>query len=144
MSVIRQNNKKICEIRRLRICYWIGIIGDMFFGVIILFFPGFARNIWQVDTPLAGTDLMWSKYFGSVLIAWTCLLFWADRKPIERKGILLLTCFPGLAGLIIVEFYSLTQNIVPLLNLTLLIIFQGSAIILYMFCYIKSKKKIVK
>jgi hypothetical protein len=35
----------------------------------------------------------------SLMLAWTVLLLWADRKPMERKGVLLLTVFPALACL---------------------------------------------
>ncbi len=35
------------------------------------------------------------------MIGWTVLLLWADRKPVERKGVLVITVFPVVIGLLI-------------------------------------------
>ena len=83
---------------------------------------------------------MWTKYFGLIVFAWTCLLLWADRKPLERKGVLLLTCFPVLVGLIAVEVYAMIENIAPILNLGLLIGMQTMLLILFGFSYINYRE----
>ena len=41
-----------------------------------------------------------------MVFAWTCLLIWADRKPAERKGVLLLTIFPVLVGILTTRLYK--------------------------------------
>jgi hypothetical protein len=38
---------------------------------------------------------------GSLMTGWTFLLIWALQKPVDRRGILLLTAFPVIFGLII-------------------------------------------
>jgi hypothetical protein len=105
-----------------------------------LIFPGLTKHLWGLDQPIQGVDLMWTKYFGSVAFAWTCLLLWADRKPLERKGVLLLTFFPILIPFIAVEIYAMIQNIAPMLNLGLLIGMQTMLLILFGFSYINSKE----
>jgi hypothetical protein len=123
-----------------RLSYWTGAIVDLIIGIAAIFFPGFTQYLWQLDIPIQGADLMWTKYFGSIVFAWTCLLLWADRKPLERKGVLLLTCFPVLVGLIAVEVYAMIQNIAPMLNLGLLIGMQTILLILFGFSYINSRE----
>ena len=65
----------------LRIAYWIGIIADGFVAVKLLIMP------YQSD--LAFKPEM--ETVSSLMIGWTMLLFWADRKPIARRTVLLLT-----------------------------------------------------
>lgn len=35
----------------------------------------------------------------SLMAGWTLLLIWADRKPVERRGVLPLTIFPVIFGI---------------------------------------------
>ena len=91
----------------LRVSYWTGAIVDLIFAIALIFFPGFTQFLWQLDTPIQGTDLMWTKYFGTMVFAWACALLWADRKPLERKGVLLSTCFTVIIGLVSVKVYTI-------------------------------------
>jgi len=82
--------------------YWIGALLDARAGVRIvttryLHQPNFLDFSDPVQMKLlseTGTaaELMWG---------WTLLLLWAVRKPVERRGVLLLTVFPVVVGLII-------------------------------------------
>jgi hypothetical protein len=76
-----------------RFAYWLGIIGDVIAAAAMLF-P-------QIDTSLFTEDIISNPLLGlgtrrgvNLMIGWTALLYWADRKPVERKDILLLTIFP--------------------------------------------------
>lgn len=85
------NNKGVIL---LRTSYWVGAIVDLVAGLIMIFpglyalfngLPGFTatpafRNIAGMGAPL--------------MLGWTALLIWADRKPVERKAILLITLIP--------------------------------------------------
>ncbi len=64
------------QVRWLRIAYWWGIIQDLFFS-----FPFLSPE--ELKQPLFGIN--------ALVFAWTLLLFWADRKPLERKGVMLFT-----------------------------------------------------
>lgn len=47
-----------------------------------------------------GPEFTYAMRTGAPLMAgWTVLLIWADRKPIERRGVLPITVLPVIAGL---------------------------------------------
>ena len=50
----------------------------------------------------------------SLMLGWTALLLWADRKPLARKGVLLLTVFPVIAGLAANEAHAVANGFLPL------------------------------
>ena len=125
------------QIKWLRISYWAGAIADLIIGV-VMFFPGLLQILWELDAPIQGAGLIWSKYFGTVAILWTCLLLWADRKPLERRGVALLTFFV-VAGLMCINIYAIVQALVPMLNPLILIVMQIMLLILFGFSYINSR-----
>jgi hypothetical protein len=124
----------------LRVSYWTGAIIDLIFTIALIFSPDFTQFLWQLDTPIQGTNLMWTKYFGSIVFSWTCLLLWADRKPLERKGVLLLTCYPIIGGLIAVDVYSIINNLANPTILWLRIIGLSLVFILMIYSYYNSKE----
>jgi len=75
----------------LRIAFWVGIIADAFMAVKLLLLP--------YNTNLDFRPEM--ETVASLMIGWTILLFWADRKPIERRIILLITIIMMTIGQII-------------------------------------------
>jgi FtsH-binding integral membrane protein len=84
------------HVRWLRICYWTGAVADAAAGVAILI-PGM----------MGETELRYPMGLASALMfGWTALLIWADRKPVERKGVLLLTVFPVITGLLASGIYG--------------------------------------
>ncbi len=46
----------------------------------------------------------------SLMAGWTVLLAWAYRKPVARRGILLITAFPVIFGLFLVSLLGLIQG----------------------------------
>ncbi len=78
-------------IRWLRASYWAGAVLDVIAGVIMLVPPLFALNNGLSGfTP--GLDFRYAMGMGApLMLAWTVLLLWADRKPLERRGVLPLT-----------------------------------------------------
>ena len=75
-----ENNKKI---QLLRIFYWYGIILDFIFGLLDIyrafFDPSIINNGWQMA--------YW--YRGISIFLYTFVLIWADRKPVERRFVIL-------------------------------------------------------
>lgn len=85
------------KIRWLRISYWVGAVVDGLAAVMMLF-PELFLVFSGVDlTPDAGLRVG-MRWGAPLMIGWTVLLIWADRKPMERKGVLLITLFPVVAG----------------------------------------------
>ena len=48
----------------------------------------------------------------SLMFGWTLLLIWADRKPAERKGVLLLTIVPVISGLMASGIYAVSDGVI--------------------------------
>lgn len=67
----------------------------------------------------------------ALMWGWTFLLFWASRKPLERKGVILITLFPALLGLIlnttniIMRYSTLKNEAVNLFGAIVIFIFFG-------------------
>ena len=90
-------------IRWLRISYWVGAIVDVAAGVQMLCPPLFAFGMGLANFN-PGPDYRYAMGMGaSLMFGWTALLLWADRRPIERMGVLPLTVVPVIAGLALNE-----------------------------------------
>jgi amino acid transporter len=48
------------------------------------------------------------------MLGWTVLLLWADQDPLARKGVLLITVFPVILGIVGTEIYSVASGFIPL------------------------------
>ena len=125
------NNK----IRWLRISYWAGAIVD-----------AYAAFRWTFPEMFSGSsrDISYNlgmKWGVALMLGWTLLLIWADRKPLERKDILLLTVCPVIVGLMITSvatftagFFGTIQDLI--LNLSIMTIL----VILMTFSYLNARK----
>ena len=76
-------------IRWLRVSYWVGAVADAVATVALLIPSRMGES--EFRYPM-GLD-------AALMLAWTVLLIWADRRPVERRGVLLLTVFPLITGL---------------------------------------------
>ena len=79
----------------LRVSYWVGALVDAIAALRMLF-PQSAE----------GVEYRYALSIGAALMmGWVFLLIWADRRPVERKGVLLLTLFPVVTGIILAEIF---------------------------------------
>ena len=69
------------------------------------------------------------------MIAWTVLLLWADRKPIERKGVLPITLLVVL-GEVTVQVWGIVVGFVPFSALLLSFVMQAILLVLFLFSYL--------
>ncbi len=96
----------------LRIAYWWGVIADAVSAILMLLPNLFLRVMNFNLTP--GRNFTFGLSYGApLMIGWTILLIWADHKPLERKGILLLT-LPVIAGYIAIELHAISTGITSL------------------------------
>jgi hypothetical protein len=87
------------RIRYLRAVYWIGAILD-FIMVFAMAIPQFAAILFGIESFNPGLDYQLGMGMGAALMmGWTVLLIWADRKPLERKGVILITAVPVVVGI---------------------------------------------
>lgn len=123
----------------LRLCYWIGIIFD---GAMV--FPLLSPKILGVmfGIPNFNPDVNFRvvSFVGAALMAgWTVLLFWADRKPVERRDILLITLYPVLSGLILACIYAVAQGMTKIGWMLPTFTLQGILFVLDHVAYIQSR-----
>ena len=79
--------------------YWIGIGVDTLWAV-GLFFPSvFALLVGRPDFNVDLQVRLAMGVGGSLMTGWTFLLLWAFLKPVERRGVLLLTACPVIVGI---------------------------------------------
>jgi hypothetical protein len=113
----------------LRISYWVGAIADGI-ATFRMLFPKIAY----------GAEYRYALGLGaSLMLGWTFLLVWADRKPLERKGVLLLTVFPVITGILLAEIYSVTKGLITFEKMLPKGIFLVVLIALFLFSYLNAK-----
>jgi hypothetical protein len=62
-----------------------------------------------------GPEYRYAMGMGAALMAgWTVLLLWADRKPAERRGILLITVLPVITGMALNEILAVQSGFLAL------------------------------
>jgi hypothetical protein len=123
-------NKKII----IRITLWWGIIADLFEAIrmaiprIFIFTTGITGKITN--------DFRFALLYGApVMFGWAVLLFWADRKPVKRKGIFL-CLIPVITGYFIVEIVGINMGILHLQNTFPTFILQTILLLLSITSYI--------
>jgi hypothetical protein len=128
----------------LRISFWTGAIVDGFVAVQMAmpdFWASFNKLTAHQDSPELNAAL---GIGASLMIGWTVLLLWADRKPAERKGILLITVFPVVAGLLINNFLGIASGLRTIEGTALSLAFQACIILLFVYSYINAGKALEK
>ncbi|MFN8486217.1 MAG: hypothetical protein U0350_01415 [Caldilineaceae bacterium] len=127
-------------IRWLRISYWVGALFDAF-----VLLPMLSTKVAQVAFGIPnfnpGPDFRYAIYLAaSLMLGWVCLLIWADRKPLERKGVLLLTVIPVLAGIIVAGVYAVAAGFISVGKMLPVWIMQGILLILFGFSYMQATR----
>ena len=127
------------KILLLRICYWIGAVADAISAIVMLL-PTLGGSMYGISDFNPGYEYRYAMVLGaSLMIGWTFLLIWADRRPVERRGVLLLTVFPVLFGLIIAGIYAVGTGLITADKMVPTWIFQGLITGLYLFSYLYTR-----
>jgi predicted CoA-binding protein len=88
--------------------------------------------------PTAG--YVYAMRFGAALmVGWTLLLLWADRKPLERRGVLPITVVV-IAGLAWAGAYAVGAGLIARSKMVPTWIFQAGLVSLFLYSYIRSKR----
>ncbi len=91
------------KMRTIKTAYWLGIAADALWTVALVYPPLYGiltgNPDFEPDLPLR----LAMGVGASLMAGWTMLLAWASSNPIDRRGVLLLTVFPVVAGLSIVS-----------------------------------------
>ena len=115
------------QVTWLRASYWAGAVADVVIGVLTLM-PG----------RMGEADFRYPMGLAAVMMfCWAGLLVWADRRPVERKGVLLLTV-AVILGLMATGFYAVASGIFPLVRILPTSVLGLALIALFGFSYLKA------
>ena len=124
-------------IRWLRICYWAGAVAD-FLAAIAMMFPAIGAAVYGREGFVATADYRYAMGMGAALmLGWTALLIWADRKPVERKFVLVLTVFPVIAGLILSELLAVRDGVLSFAALVPTLLLQLALSAFFITAYLR-------
>lgn len=133
-----QNMSERKTIVWLRLSYWIGAVFDALV-ILPMLSPAIGGEMFGIPQFEPASDYRYAMRIAASLMAgWVFLLLWADRKPAERKGVLILTIFPVLFGLIDSGGYAVHARFVVIEKMLPVWIAQGSLVILFAFSYWKA------
>jgi hypothetical protein len=128
------------SVRWLRISYWAGAVLDAAAALSML-----SPDLFATVNGLSGfhPDIEYRYAMGmgaSLMLGWTVLLLWADRKPLERKGVLLMTLVPVVLGLVVNEVIAVRAGFLPLLATVPIWILQALITGIFLFSYLNARK----
>ncbi|MDH3914252.1 MAG: hypothetical protein OEU09_23485 [Rhodospirillales bacterium] len=116
------------KIAWLRASYWAGAVADLGIGILTLVPSRMGETEFRYPMGLAA----------AVMFAWVLLLIWADRRPLERRGILLPTIFVIL-GLLSAGFFAVASGIFPIARIVPTSILGAALIALMGFSYMNAR-----
>ncbi len=111
----------------LRVSYWAGAVADVGVGVLTLIPARMGETEFRYPMGLAAT----------VMFCWASLLVWADRKPLERRGVLLPTV-AVVVGLMASGAFAVAAGILPLHRIVPTSLLGIVLIALFVFSYLKA------
>ena len=126
------------RVRWLRISYWTGAIIDA-----LAVIPLIDSDVWaainNVPNFHADWDFRYAQAFAAAFMAgWTVLLLWADRNPLDRRGVLPITVFPVVVGLNAARYILYLGGMVTVPFTALGIILPVTISALFLFSYFNS------
>lgn len=125
------------KILLLRIAYWVGIIMDALVGLNMILATIVANVSPFLPVPFAGgaSYQYLMGFCASFMIAWTVLLIWADRKPIARKDILIITAVFVVGGFTLAEIFGLFLQTVTIIEFLPMLMIRSVLIALFIGSY---------
>jgi len=125
--------------RWLRISYRVGAAVDAVAAVQMLRARLFGLGMGISGSP-AGEDYRYAMGMGAALmLGWTALLLWADRRPLQRRGVLLLTVVV-VAGLAANELVAVRAGFLPIAPVAAIWTLQAALIVLFLRSYVVASR----
>jgi hypothetical protein len=116
----------------LRVSYWLGAVIDGYVAI-TMFFPSLFVNGLTLQ---ADHNLQYGLLMGAPLMAaWTALLIWADHKPLERKGVLILT-LPIILFYAVIRYFAIQGGIMTWQHALPLYLVQAVLVALFVGSYL--------
>jgi hypothetical protein len=119
----------------LHLAYWTGAVVDAVM-VVPLLVPGVAAAMLGVNPFAPGADYRYVAELSAALMAgWAALLVWADREPVTRRGILLLTVCPVVLGLAAAGGHAMTSGLVRPVHMAPTLVVQLGIVVMFLAAY---------
>jgi hypothetical protein len=121
----------------LRISYWVGAVADAVAAVVMLSQAMLAHRS-PLTTYVPEVPYRYAMGLaGSLMLGWTLLLIWADRRPLERRGALLITNIV-IVGLLATDISAVRAGFVSLASMAPLLVLQVLLLILFSASYVRA------
>jgi hypothetical protein len=129
------------SIRLLRISFWAAAIADGATAYLMIKVAVFgATSSLTGYTP--GIEYRYGMGIcASLMLGWTALLVWGDRKPVERKGVLALTVFPVITGIFITTYLAYLAGFMPIKGTVMICGINVALIVLLSYSYLQAIPK---
>jgi hypothetical protein len=122
----------------LRLSYWSGALLDVTAGLMMVF-PGLFALMNKPAVFQPSLEYRYAMGMGAPLMfGWIVLLLWADRKPLERKGVLAVTLLV-VAGEAATQIWGITAGFVQLQSLLPTFGMQIVLSTLFLFSYFNAR-----
>jgi hypothetical protein len=95
----------------LRLSYWTGAIID-FIAAVAMLFPKLIKIAFGFGAIPDPSYQFAMRLGASLMLGWTVLLLWADQDPLTRKGVLLITIFPVITGIVAAEIQAVVSGFI--------------------------------
>jgi hypothetical protein len=98
----------------LRVSYWAYAIFELM-ALIPMLSPTLFGRVMAIRDFHPGSDYTYAMGIAAVFtLGWILLLIWADRKPVERKGVIVLTIAPVIVGNMLCGIYAVSSGLIAI------------------------------
>jgi hypothetical protein len=136
------------KLKAIRLVYWLGAIMDGLFAIDMTVIALFGISIPLLTNSFTnisfiadgGLTYQYAMGIGAALMwGWTVLLIWAERKPLERRGVLIITLFPVIIGIFITNIVTIMNELVTFQEFLFRLVIQMSLMVLFLTSYLVAK-----
>jgi hypothetical protein len=123
----------------LRVAYWVGAVFDAL-TIIPMLCPTVGARVFGLSSFEPGPEYRYAMSLAAALmLGWTVLLIWANRKPLERHGVLPVTVVV-IVGLAAAGGYAVLAGVVSLGRMVPLWIWQSILAVFFTIAYRRSRE----
>jgi len=129
------------KILYIRFCYWLPALLDALLAGDLILYMLIGKTFYLQYPIFTSSTQFLARQVIPLVIGWTILLIWGDRKPIERRIILLLTVIPLLLlGIFLDTILMIMGNeLSSLENYSITLIIQAILMIIMLIGYLMAK-----
>ena len=128
------------QVRLIKIAFWIGAITDALAAKIMIF-PKLQVYLFGSENFSISPDYRYALLLGaSLMLGWTVLLIWGSQKPFERRGLLIITVFPVITGIVFAQIYAVLSGYIILSKIIPIWIHLSLLSAFYLYLYFSSNQ----